>query len=551
MGLKVDMNEVHNMKQSIDSSLDSLNSKVENLNSSMTSLIGTDGFEGKAADSVKNYTKTFHEKNISKIKTINEKYKSDIKKSIDKFESEVDKNSSAILVEDEIKDYKQKIDDTLGDVYKSSDDANNSIMDVADLTTANKIDTTNLANKMATFNKQIDKTLEKLRDFDTNNSIDGDRTNNLIEELSGLNSYVKKLSPNRARISSTSGKIDKARFVHKTSEELIKWQKYMESISDSIEGQPGLNKKYYEVMVQAGREYFVVKAIGDGSVKRGFDKFLKYRDVNKIFNSMNKRQLRRVMTLFNVSKSDIKLKNSFKNASEFVRNNPFKKGNLVNWLSKVQNYDSMNAKVLRESIKNKHFKYQFGDAKKFFDTKEMKKAASTEFKNTFINQGLREAFGNKGTFTISGFKNNFKKYWNKNVRGGVNEFKNKNILGKIGKITKMGGKILKPLAIGSAIMDNYKKDDPQKTFVGSGVDLAAIGASSAAGAAIGTAIPVPVLGTLVGAGVGAIAGLALETKLPFIHKSVTQVAKDGINSGLDNAKDAWKKTTSAFKMNFN
>ena len=82
----------------------------------------------------------------------------------------------------------------------------------------------------------------------------------------------------------------------------------MESISDSIEGQPGLNKKYYEAMVQAGREYFVVKAIGDGSVKRGFDKFLKYRDVNKIFNSMNKRQLRRVMTLFNVSKSDIKLK---------------------------------------------------------------------------------------------------------------------------------------------------------------------------------------------------------------------------------------------------
>ena len=46
-GVKVDMNEVHNMKQSIDSSLDSLNSKVENLNSSMTSLIGTDGFEGK------------------------------------------------------------------------------------------------------------------------------------------------------------------------------------------------------------------------------------------------------------------------------------------------------------------------------------------------------------------------------------------------------------------------------------------------------------------------------------------------------------------------
>ena len=79
----------------------------------------------------------------------------------------------------------------------------------------------------------------------------------------------------------------------------------------------------------------------------------------------------------------------------------------MNWLSKVQNYDSMNAKVLRESIKNKNFKYQFGDAKKFLIQRN-EKAASTEFKNTFINQGLREAFGNKGTFTISGFKNNFK-----------------------------------------------------------------------------------------------------------------------------------------------
>ena len=42
---------------------------------------------------------------------------------------------------------------------------------------------------------------------------------------------------------------------------------------------------------------------------------------------------------------------------------------------------------------------------KKFLIKRNEKEASTEFKNTFINQGLREAFGNKGTFThISGFK---------------------------------------------------------------------------------------------------------------------------------------------------
>ena len=67
-----------------------------------------------------------------------------------------------------------------------------------------KIKYDNLSNKMADFNKHIDKTLEKLTSFDANNSIDGDRTDNLITELSGLSSYVKGLSSNRARISSTT-----------------------------------------------------------------------------------------------------------------------------------------------------------------------------------------------------------------------------------------------------------------------------------------------------------------------------------------------------------
>ena len=35
----------------------------------------------------------------------------------------------------------------------------------------------------------------------------------------------------------------------------------MESISDSIEGQPGLNKKYYEAMVQAGRSTLLLKLL--------------------------------------------------------------------------------------------------------------------------------------------------------------------------------------------------------------------------------------------------------------------------------------------------
>ena len=77
---------------------------------------------------------------------------------------------------------------------------------MSDLSTAKKIKTDNLSNKMSDFNKHIDKTIEKLTSFDANNSIDGDRTDNLITELSGLSSYVKGLSSNRARISTTTKK---------------------------------------------------------------------------------------------------------------------------------------------------------------------------------------------------------------------------------------------------------------------------------------------------------------------------------------------------------
>ncbi|MBE2140161.1 T7SS effector LXG polymorphic toxin, partial [Staphylococcus argenteus] len=173
-----------------------INTKVSTLNSSINNLINTEGFEGQAASSVKNYSKTFHLQSIKKIETINKDFKSDIAKSIRKFQSEVDNNASAILDEDEIKKYKKDIDDALKDVFKSSKDANGAISDVSDLTTAKKIKTENLANKMGDFNKDIDQTVERLTNFDANNSIDGDKTDNLITELSGVNSYVKNMKPN-------------------------------------------------------------------------------------------------------------------------------------------------------------------------------------------------------------------------------------------------------------------------------------------------------------------------------------------------------------------
>ncbi|HFD6523273.1 TPA: T7SS effector LXG polymorphic toxin [Staphylococcus aureus] len=559
MGYKVDMSEVHNMQKSIDSSLSAINTKVSTLNSSINNLINTEGFEGQAASSVKNYSKTFHLQSIKKIETINKDFKSDIAKSIRKFQSEVDNNASAILDEDEIKKYKKDIDDALKDVFKSSKDANGAISDVSDLTTAKKIKTENLANKMADFNKDIDQTVERLTNFDANNSIDGDKTDNLITELSGVNSYVKNMKPNRARISSTSGKIESAIARHKTHEELVKWQTYMETLSDNLYKMPGLSKTASDAILQAGREYYAIKAVGNGSALRGYQEYLKTRYINKLMNKMSKAQLQKLTLVFNTNKDNFKIKNAVKMASEFARNNPFKKGNLVNWMTKVQGYESVSAQILKKGLQDRNFKYTFGDAKKFFDTAEMKKAAVTEFKNTFVPQNIRETFFKKENLTSkTALKKNMIKFWNEDIKGGIKEFKldfaNKNIIGKLGKMLKLGGKVLKPLAFITAITDNIDKKSKQERYVGMGVDLAAIGASAAAGAAagaaIGSAVPLPVVGTLVGALAGTVAGIGLNYEIPYLNKSATELAKDGINSGINKVKSGFGKVTSGFKTVF-
>ncbi|PUZ30733.1 T7SS effector LXG polymorphic toxin, partial [Staphylococcus arlettae] len=143
MGIKVDMSEVHNLKENISDSLNSVDEKIGTLSNSMSKLVGAEGFEGKAASSVKNYTNTFHTKTIDKIEKINERFRSDITKSIEKFQSEVDNNDSAILVESKIKEYKADINNALKSVYKSTNKARIAISNVSDLTTAKEIKTNN------------------------------------------------------------------------------------------------------------------------------------------------------------------------------------------------------------------------------------------------------------------------------------------------------------------------------------------------------------------------------------------------------------------------
>lgn len=557
MGVKVNMNEVQNMKNAIKSELDKTNGDVDALKESMASLINTDQFKGATASSVKSYTKTFHYQSINKIKNTNKDYVADMDKSISKFSNQVDNDEAAILHEDKIKTYKDDISKKVKSMKETIEYVNNWIDTVNTLTTAQKVKNEDLTSKATTFKDHVDDTIDKLVNFDAVNSTDGDLTNNLITELKGLTTYVKNdLPANRSSISGTSGKIESAIIRHQTSEELKRWQKFLEKCSDEMNAFPPKTKKGLKALKQAGREMLALKAIGNGSVYRGFKKYMNCKDVNQLIDNMSPKQLKNMALYMHTDVDNVNLKNLLKSSGEFVKNNPFKKGNLVDWMKNVQNLDSKTSALLKEELKDKNFQYKFGDSKQFFDKAEMKKAASTEFKNTFSSQNFRDNILKKENFkSRTAATKNLKNYVDEGLKTLKGDFTSKNVIGKLKHSMKLGGKVLKPLALVSAITDNLDEKSAKEMLVGMGVDLGAIGASAAAGAAIGTAIPIPVVGTLLGAAAGIGVGYLLDSKLPGMDKSLTDVAKSSINKGLDAGanvvKSGWNNVTSGFKTIFN
>ncbi|UXU54850.1 LXG domain-containing protein [Staphylococcus agnetis] len=547
MGVKVNMNEVKNMKNAIKSELDKTNGDVDTLKESMASLINTEQFKGATATSVKSYTRTFHYQSINKIKNTNKDYVADMDKSISKFSNQVDNDEAAILHEDKIKTYKDDISKKVKSMKETIEYVNNWIDTVDTLTTAQKVKNEDLNSKAKTFKDHIDDTIDKLVNFDAVNSTDGDLTNNLITELKGLTTYVKNdLPANRSSISGTSRKIESAIIRHQTSEELKRWQKFLEKCSDEMNAFPPKTKKGLNAFRQAGREMLALKAIGNGSVYRGFKKYMNCKDVNQLIDNMSPKQLKNMALFMHTDVDNVNLKNLLKSSGEFVKNNPFKKGNLVDWMKNVQNLDSKTSALLKEELKDKNFQYKFGDSKQFFDKAEMKKAASTEFKNTFSSQNFRDNILKKENFkSRTAASKNLKKYVDEGLKTLKGDFTSKNVIGKLKHSMKLGGKVLKPLALVSAITDNLDEKSAKEMLVGMGVDLGAIGASAAAGAAVGTAFPLPVVGTLAGAAAGIGVGLLLEAKIPGVNKSVTDLAKEGINKGIDKGVDMFKSGMSS------
>lgn len=558
MGLKVDMTEVNELKKSIESALNGLDKKIDTLKNSCETMIATDGFKGKTATSVKSYTKTFHFKNIELIKTINRDYKDDVAKTIEKFNNQVDSSNSAILVENDIKTYKEDIEKSIDKMDDEKEKIDKAVSSVSDITTAKQINSDQLNNAKQSFTKQIDNTIEKLNNFNSNNAIDGDLTENKITQLAGVISAVKNMPANRAKVSGTSAKV-KAEYVkHATPEEIENLQKFLSGNSDLLYSGSKVNAKNIKKMEVAMREYMAVKAIGDGSFKNGY-KMVKGKNINQVINNMDKRKLRKVSGILHSSIDDIKFKDAMKSVQFLAKNNPFEKGNFQKALKQSKNVNSGTVALLRKNLKDNNFKFTPKGGEFIFSGKSIQNLNAQEkeryLKRTakYMGQSARQALYESMVPQsvrnyIKGDTKNIFKFINEELKGGIKQFKDTGILGKLKRLSGIGGKILKPLGAILAIQNNMKKKSTQEKIVGSGVDLAALGASAAAGAAVGSFVPIPFVGTILGMGAGVLVGAVFNAK--YKDKKIIDHYKDNANEFVSNARKGFGNLSKGFKSVF-
>lgn len=530
MGLKIDMSEVHNMRSAIDSSLNSVNSKTSQLSSSMSKLIGTEGFEGKAATSVKNYTNSFHIKNIQKIKDINTKYKEDIQKSINKFESEVDNSQSAILDEDRIQEYKKEIGNSLKVIIRASNEANKAISKVNDLTTAKSIKTDKLTNDMSLFNKQISNTLERLNAFDKSSN-DSQNTDDKIQEIVQLSSYVKGLSSNRARINATSASINKYKTENNISDVILATSNTINSVNNVM------SNEFLNIIKNAVKESIGLKMIGGGSLKKAINMISK-KGLEKSIDNLSDAQLRRISAHFETTLGNVKLKKIITAFNHLKAHG--RKSELGTIYTSILNKKQQTRAEMLDIVKNKGFKNAL-NAK--FSLSNIGKSALSGFAESVLPTDSYRLYKSLK-------KHGLKDFWDKGIKRSISkeifDFKGSNPYGKFKMSTKYLGKAIKPLSIASVLHDSSKHKGIQKQLVNAGVDLGAIGASTAIGAGIGSTIPIPVVGSATGAVVGVVAGLAMDAKV-FGGKSVTDWAKIGANNSINKVKDLYNDSTEKLK----
>ncbi|MGV2876346.1 T7SS effector LXG polymorphic toxin [Macrococcus capreoli] len=184
-------------------------------------------------------------------------------------------------------------------------------------------------------------------------------------------------------------------------------------------------------------------------------------------------------------------------------------------------------------INSKNLKYLFNIDQDFSFKNIKGKISKLDFSRENLKKFI-ESNAKSYQKNLKDLGRNISKTASQDIKEVIREFKKSNLLGKASKGLKYSGKILKPLGVLMVVQENSSIKDTQKRLVSTGVDLAALSGSAAAGAAVGAVIGGPV-GIVAGVGVGIAADYFMGTKIN--GKPIKNHIKDGINKGINKGKE--------------
>lgn len=522
MGNKVKMSEVHDLKESINKSLQSLSSNTKTLETNLNSLKRNSNFKGQTAESINNYNDSFHVETINRIEKIKEEFESKFKSAISSFHSEVDNDHSAIIDSSAINDYKNDIEKSANNIEKTKVRMNSNVGGVKDLTSAETISNSNVKDKSKSLVKHAEDTIDDLDNFQNKHGMDDLDLITMISPVATMTSKVKNMPANRSTISKNSSHIKQQYKLHSENNQFVEMKKELKKYQDLAYGGKEYSK-YVKTALQLKNYAIAAVIAGDGDFAKG-NELLRQNKLSSIGN----KKVKLINATLNTNLENVQGKRLLK-ATKFLfdKNNKMKMSDkLTSAFKMTRNFDDNELKSIKEITGQKNIK----DSLKLAGGKSLGELSSSDISNWIKKQT------NIKNITLNEIK----------------DFKAKNNLGKVLKTMKYGGKTLGPIGAALAVGSNFASEKSlQKKIVGSGVDLGAMAATTGTATAVGASIGGP-LGAIVGLGVGGAMSVASEMKI-FNGKSATDITKDKVNEKVSAIRNSemWKDTKSSVSDGIN
>ncbi|MBC1476009.1 hypothetical protein HB852_15435 [Listeria grandensis] len=491
MGKKIHYDEVLTANNTLQTDCSTLEDNLTSIQQKLNSFSDMNSFTGEAANETKNYLGEMHGSLIAGMMALSTQFHSGFKKTALDYLSEVDNDQASIMYEDHLKDIKREITSKCTDFVTLKDDAKSTIQSIQDIASVQNPSSTDFTTSIDETKTHIDKTIEKLCEYDS--IVDADTTE--IETLlDSLKEGISKLYvANDMSATSTDsmkasgwfgGLIGAVAFTNEQYENAGKFGKYLETAASAF------TRGYVKYFRKLGIE-FSVKATGSGRLKGAYKFAINDAD-----------DLAEIAKILKLPADKKVLKELLENGFSFKANN---------------------AKL--KTIKRAIYKLPDFQAYQTFKIAEAASGTSKALGLTAMSN-FSDELSKVGT-KLKPWE--WKNSWN-TFKDGFSE------ASKFGKAAKGIAVVGSVLSVTDNILtsqkDGFQLHDIADVATDSAVDIGFNAGAAALGATVGSAI-LPPLGTVVGAAAGIGISWAVNADIPFLDppKSLVDCTKDTIKSG--------------------